>query len=282
MRSPRHPAVRGIALLSVLWILVLLSFAVTGLSATVRDELRGATAAIDLARARRAAAGGVELGVADLLAPQAQRWSANGAIHEFDVAGVEVVVTVRDEAGKVDINKAQPELMAALLRAAGAADERAARLADSIADWRDPDGLRRLQGAEDPDYRAAGLPHGAGDRSFYTVDELALVIGMDADILAVLRPHVTVHSGVAGVNPALASPLVRAAAGEAAHATMNVEGLAYTVHARATAPDGVHAAVSVTVALTPGRDGKPYRVLAWGEPSRQVQDRVFGQGEIRE
>jgi general secretion pathway protein K len=45
-------------------------------------------------------------------------------------------------------------------------------LVDAILDWRDEDDLHLVNGAEDPDYKAAGLPYGAKDGPFDSLEEL--------------------------------------------------------------------------------------------------------------
>ena len=59
---------------------------------------------------------------------------------------------------------------------------------DAIADFRDPDDLRRLNGAEDADYQSAGLKHGAKDGPFKAIEELQQVLGVDHDLYKVARP----------------------------------------------------------------------------------------------
>ena len=55
-----------------------------------------------------------------------------------------------------------------MLRLVGLDDEQAATLAARIVDYRDEDDEAEQNGAEDPDYEAAGLRHGAIDRPLMT------------------------------------------------------------------------------------------------------------------
>jgi general secretion pathway protein K len=55
--------------------------------------------------------------------------------------------------------------------------DQAESLADAIADFRDADNLKHLRGAEEPEYRAAGLAWGPKNAPFQTVEELQQVLG---------------------------------------------------------------------------------------------------------
>ena len=89
----------------------------------------------------------------------------------------------------------------------GAAAIQPAVLAAAILDWRDADTRARPLGAEDPDYRAAGLERGAGDRAFLSIDELELVLGMPRGLVERLRPVVTVHTRSPQIDPMTAPRL---------------------------------------------------------------------------
>ena len=70
----------------------------------------------------------------------------------------------------------------------------------AIQDWRDPDSLRREDGAEDRDYLAGGAGHGAADRPFRHPAELLQVRGMTPAVFAHELVHVTQYRrlGVTG------------------------------------------------------------------------------------
>ena len=65
---------------------------------------------------------------------------------------------------------------------------------------------KRLNGAERDEYAAAGLAHGPKNAPFEAIEELAGVIGFNADMVRRIRPFVTVHSEQEGVDPAAVSP----------------------------------------------------------------------------
>jgi len=76
---------------------------------------------------------------------------------------------------------------------------------DVIADWRDADDLRRPNGAEEPEYRAAGLKYRPSNAPFDTIGELQRVLGMTPALFARIADTLTVYSRQPGINPATAS-----------------------------------------------------------------------------
>lgn len=195
---------RGVALVSTLWISALVLILATELAAYVRSESRTVHALQNAAKARYAAEGGIQVALHGLLYGGEAPWPADGTSRELQIAELPVVVEVWDEAGRIDLNLAQPELLRALLSVCAAEGADIDALTDAILDWRDVDSLTRLHGAEDAQYEAAGLAHGAGDRRFESVQELSTVLGLDSLTYAALEPVVSVHSHHAGVNPAYA------------------------------------------------------------------------------
>jgi general secretion pathway protein K len=156
---------------------------------------------------------GVEAEAAEAVAEAEaeEAWRADGTVYAWDFAGSQVLISVQDEGGKIDLNAAPDELIKGLLIAVGVDEFEAARLTDAIADFRDEDDLKRPSGAEDDDYRAAGMEWDAKDAPFELVDELRQVLGLTREIYDRVAPFVTVYSGRAEVDRAIAPPLVLAA-----------------------------------------------------------------------
>ena len=140
-----------------------------------------------------------------------QAWRAGGGPYRLTYGEGEVLVSIADEDGKIDLNAAPPELLAGLLGQLGLDAEEAEAMADRIVDFRDPDHEPRPQGAEDPQYVAAGRPTGAQDRPFATESELLGVLGMTPELYRRMRPYITVFSGAEAVDPMHASRVVLAA-----------------------------------------------------------------------
>ena len=132
------------------------------------------------------------------------KWRTNGAIYQWPIGGGLVLISIQDEAGKIDLNAATENLLLQLFGAINLTDEEPAALVDRLIDFRDADQDRRPQGAEDTDYQRADLGYGAKDRPFERTDELRRVLGVTPQIFAHVRRLITVHSGQRGVDPDVA------------------------------------------------------------------------------
>lgn len=73
------------------------------------------------------------------------------------VAGEGAIVSVQDEAGLFNLNSGDETMLAALLRQSGVGARASSRLAAALADYVDADDLSRANGAEEAEYRRAGL-----------------------------------------------------------------------------------------------------------------------------
>lgn len=133
-------------------------------------------------------------------------WRTNGKIYEWPLGEGTVLISIQDEAGKIDLNAATEGLLLQLFSAIDLPDQDPATMVDRLIDYRDTDQERRPLGAEDIDYRRANLGYGAKDRPFERTDELRRVLGVTLEMFAQLKPLVTVHSGQRGVDPNVAPP----------------------------------------------------------------------------
>jgi len=269
---------RGAALLLVLWLLVLMTALIGSFALSARVESmqgRGLARSVVAAEAARA---GLEMAVSRLQDPDpAQRWAADGRAYAWTFAAAEVTLRIVDEAGKFDLNATDVPLLAALIRQAGASAGEADALAAAIADWRDADDLTRPQGAELAQYLAAGLPYGPRNGLFESVSELQLVLGMDPELYARLRPDVTVHTGLPLPIPQLATPGALAALGLDAGAGVSLRERSdppmlpgtgsgtYSIEAVARLADGREGRLRALVRMGPVQAGRAYTTLEWKE-----------------
>jgi general secretion pathway protein K len=202
----------GFALIAVFWIVMVVGlFAAIVASRTGFNLDRGGWA-LGMGKARAAADGAVEEAAFQLVRRINAGVGASAldlrdlADFEVRIDDVQVRVSVEDEDGKIDLNGAQPELLAVLIEAVmrekkGLAADDALTLSERIADFRDIDNLRRLHGAEDPEYLAAGLAAGAKDAAFDSVGELGQVLGMPPALVEAVTPFVTVYNGRSQFDP---------------------------------------------------------------------------------
>jgi general secretion pathway protein K len=204
-------ASRGIALVLVLWLTVLLTVIAGGFAYTMRNEAMAARNALSLAQARNIADGAIYRTLFELLRPRGSTevWVANGLVHAWNEDGSRVLANALDESGKIDLNTAAEGLLRGLLQTAGGLDFNAAsQVLDAIQDWRDPDDLRRPNGAEAAEYEAAGRHYRPANARFEDVAELQRVLGVTPALFAQIAGSLTVHTNMPGVNPTFASRTV--------------------------------------------------------------------------
>jgi general secretion pathway protein K len=199
-RFPRRE--RGVALVLVIWLSTLLTVVAASFAFSARTDNLVIRNSVAIARAEAAADAGVTRAVWESYridnAPE--QWRRDGATHEMAFEGAIVRVEMKDESARIDVNTASDALLRGLLVSVGLPDEEAARLVDAMADWRDPDSLKRLNGAEEPEYQAAGLAYRPANAPFQAIEETQLVLGMRPDIYRRIAPLVTVYSRQAGVS----------------------------------------------------------------------------------
>lgn len=291
---PRAAAQRGVAFVLVLWLLALLIILLGSFALVSRTEALQARHLFETTEARYAAEAGVNRAVYHLsIADPLQRWVPDGRPYDFEFEGKQVKLEITDESGLVDLNVSDTLTLANLFQAHGMELDEASALADAIMDWRDTDDLVSPNGAEDPDYEAAGLPYGAKDMPFDTVSEVQQVLGMTPAIYARVAPALTIYSGSPEPNPAFAPyEVLRARMGmtdelaraviEARHAwdptlggppPMLPDGTplmaqggtgTYSIAARATLPNGAWTQLEATIRLGgAGVSGLAYTVLRW-------------------
>ena len=197
---------RGVALVLVLWVITLLAVIAGNFAFSMRGEAQIARNLLVNAQAKTRADAGVQLAWFELLKPvtDAQRWQANGLGHEFMPDGTVVKVSIFDESGKIDLNTAPDELLKGLFKSVGLSEEVSANLLNTVLDWRSPGNLKRLNGAKEEQYRAAGKNYGPPNAPFETVDELQRVLGMSLELYSKLAPALTIYSRQPGINSAFA------------------------------------------------------------------------------
>ncbi len=186
------------ALMVVLWVLMILGVIFTTFTFSMRTELGAAGNFKEEAEAYYLAEAGVYRAAAEIInadrnvPPDSlvydalnERWHTNPAAYENVPLGRgRYWVTVTDEESKIPLNGAADPLLRRLFSNSGVKDERVLSIiVDSIQDWRDPDKLHRVNGAEDEYYLSLPVPYRAKNGNFDTIDELLLVKGMTPEIL---------------------------------------------------------------------------------------------------
>lgn len=283
----------GVALVIVLWIVTLLSVMAASFAYTARTETRLTTYALERAQARALIEAGVAFAVNKLLlAPDPENpWPIEGSPRAWRFGTGTASLSVVDSVGKIDLNHGHRELLGGLLASQDLEEDRVDALLDAIEDWRDPDSLSRLNGAELEEYLAAGRNSGPKNAPFESVEELQQVLGMTPQLFAALVEHLTV-AGHQGINPEAASPtLLRTIPGvdpelietyiqERSEAIeqgqplpsppplgnylSNAKGLAYHMVVDVTLDSGTRISARVVVAQA-RRPGQVFHVISWRE-----------------
>ena len=275
---------QGMALIIVLWLIVLLSVMAAGHSKNVHTDTQLASRQVQVAQARGLAEAGINHVILEMLADNStHEIPIDGTAFPIDVYDKQVTLAVRKTNGLVDLNAAGPDLLDALLEACGVEDGRRPELIDSIIDWRDGDDLTRLNGIEDKDYLAAGLPWTSRDDSFEAIDELKYLPGIDQGLFERMAPLVTVHSGSAGIDIENAPPiLVMVLTGEPVNPenSSQLRGRrigTFHIYASVAAGAGTVASIEAVVSTSRSSD-KPVTIHEWREPPRQVLPPLVGVG----
>jgi general secretion pathway protein K len=119
-----------------------------------------------------------------------------------------VDLAVADEGGRIDINNADPRLLAGLCKEVGCNSLAPDAFAARVADWRDEDEETIDGGAESGDYATAGVSYAPRNGPFGSVEELRWVLGLSRRDFNRLVPYVTVFTRVPSINPVNASRTV--------------------------------------------------------------------------
>lgn len=301
----RRRSQRGVVLVVVLWLLLLMEVLVASQVVSARVESDLVTNRKEALSARAAAQAGLFMAI-DMLAQQQKSKErllrTDGGLYSMNYNDARVMVRVEDEAGKVDLNAARPELLRKLILSLSRDSENGLQVTDALLDWRDADHLRREYGAEDDDYLESDRVYGAKDEYFDDQEELLMVMGMDDALYTRLMAVTTVHTGDIGVNPLVAPRQVLRAIpgvgreqldeylqardryytkGEAMplfpvndkeYISHNRDSL-YTIHVEAETPGGSVARIAVVTRVSAARakhGDLPYQIVRWNAHDRSA------------
>ena len=259
----------GMALVLVLWLVVLLSVIATGHSRNAHIETRLAARQVDTSASRHVAEGIIQLAILDLLLPdREERIDTSGRTWPVQALGRNATISIRRASGYIDVNTADDAVLHALFVAGGASDAQAQQLAHAVMDWRDSDDLLHMHGAEDDDYRSAGLPWTARDASFERIEELQYVFGMTGNVYRAVLPYVTVHSGQSGLDIEAAPEfLINALSGSTVAMSGGTATANYHIAVAVQGANKTLVSIEAVVNISDSGD-EQYRLLEWREPAR--------------
>jgi len=185
---------RGIALLLVLWVLTILMVIVLSFTFMARTETQATLSFKEGTEKKFIAEAGMERGIMELFYRNVYKgqsiefegsevWKTDGTLYSSPIGDGYYTVRIIDESGKLDINTVNDVVLKNLLINIGVQEEEVDTIVDSIMDWKDPDDLHRLHGAESDYYMSLPNPYNAKNANFDTVEELLLVKGVTPEIL---------------------------------------------------------------------------------------------------
>ncbi|WP_299203945.1 type II secretion system protein GspK [uncultured Amphritea sp.] len=271
MRSEFHRNVpkkqHGVALLSVLWVVIILSLLAGSLVASQRYSTDTTRQWLYQAQARYAAEAAVHLTLYNLLSHQLQPGSENTEEEPPTYEGFKLYSTIYSEAGKADINQISDPLLRKIMQGLVDDPQWADTITDRILDWRDGDELVRLNGAERRDYLQADHPFLPTNQPFKSVAELQRVMGMTTALYLKLQPLVTIYSGQNSIDMAAARPELLEAMGITTNQTRRFFNAASSrlleISSQVEKPGFSGMQLSSTIALQPGNIREPFHILAW-------------------
>lgn len=187
---------RGLALVSVLWALSILSLIAASMMTASILSYRMERNDWSRVRAEALAESAINRAILALAdARPEMRVRVDGVPQDFAFGGVKVRVVVQDEDGKIDLNTASADILKGLFVSAGVPFAEAGALSDRTVDWRTPStDTRHLSVAGAGDAAIAAPGYQARNGPFQSVDELKLVAGVTPQLFSRVQPALTVHS----------------------------------------------------------------------------------------
>ena len=220
--SPKMRSQQGVALLTILLLVVAITIVAGSMLARQRVMVREYAATQRQGQAQQAALAGEaiarEIILQDSLANQADSLQEAWAkpLPQYPITGGSLSLRISDEASRFNINNLYHDgnvdnqalaYFRALLQAQGIEPE----IAMAVLDWQDPDSDTMPEGGAESDYYQSlgrALPMPIANQPFISIDELLSVRGMDKQKLDKLRPLISVvpffvPMNVNTVNPTL-------------------------------------------------------------------------------
>jgi len=218
---------RGIALLITLWVMVLLSVVAMNLLLSTRfgnasaRNFKEETLAYYSALSAYEEAAGYLLSDKDLsvdfkdeegiFRTDTERPPVSG---EKFYGTMTVQIDISDEESRLNINTIGEPVVKSLFEHAGIPEDSIPELMDSLSDWKDPDDLHRLSGAESDYYEDLDVPYQAKNRPLDMPEELLLIKGFKpgylygAEDIAGISSLITTTGLGVNINTAPAEVLV--------------------------------------------------------------------------
>ncbi len=257
---------RGFALFIVLLTVALLALLVTLMIPAAHTEVRIAANLHSELDEEANADGAIYAAAFHLLDRTDSDWNVDGMTQRLRSPDGTITLRITDEANKINLNTASPDLLRALLVSIGTDTATATQLAGAIVDWRETDGPTP---SAEKAAQYAGHHYVPPEKPFRSLDELALVSGMTPNLVAKLEPHLTIYS-THGPGPGTTDPvalaaitLLRTQGGVLPFALDPSGEQVVQVIATATSAAGISFTRRAILRLDPGAQDLPYAILVW-------------------
>ena len=279
---------QGFVLVSVLWLVALVSLLVSALNTSARTSAKINISEAQVAQLELAADAAVELVAARLASEEPNRWAADGRPHKISFHQVSLAITVQHVTGLIDLNTTSPEELAAALTGLLADSTRADTLLNYI--------LTRREQARQAQQSARTTGQSSGDErddraalAFRDVSDIRRAAVLDAQTYRQIQRYLTVFSGATNIDMAYAPDALRRSlanlnnGGEdsssslttsaarsdiperreaAASPDRDVIGEAFHISILAASP-GIRRPIRTSVVIMSESGDRPYRSLAW-------------------
>lgn len=197
---------QGFALILVLWVIALLTIMAASFAQNMRRETLLISNIRDNAQAQAYAEAGLAYAQLMLINTNEElRWRGDGSLYQLKYNDIPIRVKIFEESGKIDINQSDETTLSAVFEPVTEDQLQSSSLVNAILDWRDSDDEVRVEGAEKDQYLQQGLSYQPRNRPFQTLEELQLVLGINAQIYNTVEPLLTVYSGQKTINPSKAA-----------------------------------------------------------------------------
>lgn len=176
---------RATILISVLWVIIIMSIVVLALNFEARSDIERTILMRDRAKAYWLARGASEYAKYEYAVQKANQFEAQEEPQRhfrFEYEEGEAAVMLESVSAKMSINVTNEELWLELLNYYGLEEMQAAEVVDAILDWRDEDQEVRLNGAEFEYYQSLNPPYAPRNGAFHSVEEIILVRGITEEM----------------------------------------------------------------------------------------------------
>lgn len=177
----------GVVIIAVLWICALIMWFALRIGSETRLQAEDQVNQFRKSQALHLAIGGCYEAIARMGKPlpsglddksDDDAWQPDGRPHVIEYQTGRAMVIVEAESRKINVNKAKPDQIKAVLGKAQMDEGEAERLADVIADFVDRSDAPRLHGAKKDQYKNMGLSYGPFNGPMTSLDQMLLIPGV--------------------------------------------------------------------------------------------------------